>query len=65
MRRAQVKGVEAVDCSQAPCPVQQATRGNRIEVENGGVPITVDAASENGKTCEMQDVVIKVELEGQ
>lgn len=65
MRRAQCKGVEAEDCSQASSPVQQATRRNTIDVEHGGVPVSVGAASENGKTCEMQDVVIKVEVEGQ
>ncbi len=57
--------VEAEQASQAPCPVQQATRDNTTEVENGGAPVTAGAASENGGTHEVKGVVVIVEVEGQ
>jgi len=64
-RRGHGEEVEAVQASQAPCSLQQATRDNTTEVENGGVPVTAGAASENGATHEVQDVVVKVKVEGQ
>ena len=64
-RRGHGEEVEAELASQAPCPVQQATRDHTTEVENGGVPVTAGAASENGGTHEVQGVVVKVEVEGQ
>ena len=65
MHRGHGEGVEAEQASQAACPVQQAAWDNELEVENGGLPNMIAAASETGEMHEVQRVVTKTEVKGQ